>query len=385
MSVFDQLVGQESAAQVLLEAAAASRAQGGGGSVMSQAWLFTGPPGSGRSLAARMFAAALECTGEVPGCGECHECRTVMAGTHPDVVHLGTTGSVITIEETRSLVAQSFTSPGAGRMRVMILEDADRMPERTTNVLLKAIEEPPAFTVWILCTPAPGDVLPTIRSRCRHLRLRVPPADAVAGLLAGEGYEYAQALDAAHAALSHVGIARALLADEQVRSERERVLTHVSKMRSISDALFASFSIVDAFSHVEAQRKVELEEKLAQLRQELGIDEAQRMPPALRSQLKDFSDTFQRATTRARKDYIDRNLLTVLSFYRDVLVTQLGAEVELANTDHRADVERVAGLTQARETIARMDSIATARTRLQGNADPQLLLDALFIRLLLSA
>ena len=147
---------------------------------MTHAWLVTGPPGSGRSNAARAFAAALQCTGPVPGCGQCKPCRDVMAGSHPDVVRLATEKLIITMEEVKALIGEAQRRPWTGRWRVILVEDADRMAERTTNVLLKSIEEPPPQTVWLLCTPSADDVLPTIRSRCRLVTLRIPPADAVA-------------------------------------------------------------------------------------------------------------------------------------------------------------------------------------------------------------
>ena len=153
---------------------------------MAQAWLVTGPPGSGRSVAALAFAAAVQCTGAVPGCGYCHACTTTLGGTHPDVIRMDPRSVTISVEETRSLVASSYTFPSVGRRRIIIIEDADRMLERTTNVLLKAIEEPPRDTVWILITASPEDMLPTIRSRCRHVALQVPSVEAVAQLLAGE-------------------------------------------------------------------------------------------------------------------------------------------------------------------------------------------------------
>ena len=191
MSVFDDLVGQAAVRAQLERAAIAARdlaerttdGEADRDSAMSQAWLITGPPGSGRSLAARAFAAALQCTGPAPGCGRCRACRTVMEGKHPDVEHVATEGVVITVDQTRDLVGRSFVSPGSGAWRVVIVEDADRMAERTTNVLLKAIEEPPPFTVWMLCTPSPEDVMTTIRSRCRGVALAVPPASDVAALL----------------------------------------------------------------------------------------------------------------------------------------------------------------------------------------------------------
>lgn len=202
MSVWDDVVGQEQAVATLRAAATDPAA-------MTHAWLLTGPPGSGRSNAARAFAAALQC--EQGGCGRCQACRTTLAGTHPDVTLVATELVTIKIDDVRDLVTVASRSPSQGRRRVIVVEDADRMAERTTNVLLKAIEEPAPHTVWILCAPSPQDVLVTIRSRCRGVVLRVPPVEAVAGLLVQrDGVDEHVALVAARAAQSHIGLARRL-------------------------------------------------------------------------------------------------------------------------------------------------------------------------------
>ena len=251
MSVFDELVGQRAVRAQLEKAAAAARelagkAAAGADSAMAQAWLVTGPPGSGRSVAAKAFAAALECTGPEPGCGQCHACHTVMEGKHPDVESVATRGVFITVERTRELVGRSYVSPGSGPWRVVVIEDADRMLERTTNVLLKAIEEPPPFTVWMLCTPSPEDVMTTIRSRCREVSLAVPSPQDVADLLVRrDGVPPERALDAALAAQSHVGRARALATDAQAARERAYILTETLSIRGAGDAVLAAHRILN--------------------------------------------------------------------------------------------------------------------------------------------
>ena len=251
MSVFDELVGQRAVRAQLEKAAAAARelagkAAAGADSAMAQAWLVTGPPGSGRSVAAKAFAAALECTGPEPGCGQCHACHTVMEGKHPDVESVATRGVFITVERTRELVGRSYVSPGSGPWRVVVIEDADRMLERTTNVLLKAIEEPPPFTVWMLCTPSPEDVMTTIRSRCREVSLAVPSPQDVADLLVRrDGVPPERALDAALAAQSHVGRARALATDAQAARERAYILTETLSIRGTGDAVLAAHRILN--------------------------------------------------------------------------------------------------------------------------------------------
>ena len=157
MSVWADLVGQQRVVDVL------RRAVVGGPHAMSHAWLITGPPGSGRSNAARSFAAALQC--ENGGCGTCNNCRTALSGAHPDVTLVRTEQLSIGVAETRALVGRANMVPVKGRYQIVIVEDADRITERGADALLKSIEEPATKTVWLLCAPTPDDVVVTIRSR----------------------------------------------------------------------------------------------------------------------------------------------------------------------------------------------------------------------------
>ena len=377
MSVFDDLVGQAAVRAQLERAAIAARdlaerttdGEADRDSAMSQAWLITGPPGSGRSLAARAFAAALQCTGPAPGCGRCRACRTVMEGKHPDVEHVATEGVVITVDQTRDLVGRSFVSPGSGAWRVVIVEDADRMAERTTNVLLKAIEEPPPFTVWMLCTPSPEDVMTTIRSRCRGVALAVPPASDVAALLVRrDGVASEEALRAARAAQSHVGRARALATDSAVRRERALLIGEALAIRGTADAVLAAHRVhAQAVAAAKKATGDRFEREEAELKRTLGIGEGARNQ--------------KRRTTRAQRDELDRAMIDLLSLYRDVLTVQLGAGVDLVNQDFDEGIRAVAAESDPGQSVRRMDAIAQARTRLGGNVAPLLVLEAMMVAL----
>jgi DNA polymerase III, gamma/tau subunit len=391
MSVFDDLVGQAAVRAQLERAAIAARdlaerttdGEADRDSAMSQAWLITGPPGSGRSLAARAFAAALQCTGPAPGCGRCRACRTVMEGKHPDVEHVATEGVVITVDQTRDLVGRSFVSPGSGAWRVVIVEDADRMAERTTNVLLKAIEEPPPFTVWMLCTPSPEDVMTTIRSRCRGVALTVPPASDVAALLVRrDGVAPEEALRAARAAQSHVGRARALATDSAVRRERDLLIGEALAIRGTADAVLAAHRVhAQAVAAAKKATGDRFEREEAELKRTLGIGEGARIPPAARAQLRELAENQKRRTTRAQRDELDRAMIDLLSFYRDVLTVQLGAGVDLVNQDFDEGIRAVAAESDPGQSVRRMDAIAQARTRLGGNVAPLLVLEAMMVAL----
>ena len=391
MSVFDDLVGQAAVRAQLERAAIAARdlaerttdGEADRDSAMSQAWLITGPPGSGRSLAARAFAAALQCTGPAPGCGRCRACRTVMEGKHPDVEHVATEGVVITVDQTRDLVGRSFVSPGSGAWRVVIVEDADRMAERTTNVLLKAIEEPPPFTVWMLCTPSPEDVMTTIRSRCRGVALAVPPASDVAALLVRrDGVAPEEALRAARAAQSHVGRARALATDSAVRRERDLLISEALAIRGTADAVLAAHRVhAQAVAAAKKATGDRFEREEAELKRTLGIGEGARIPPAARAQLRELAENQKRRTTRAQRDELDRAMIDLLSLYRDVLTVQLGAGVDLVNQDFDEGIRAVAAESDPGQSVRRMDAIAQARTRLGGNVAPLLVLEAMMVAL----
>ncbi|MDR0946055.1 MAG: DNA polymerase III subunit delta', partial [Bifidobacteriaceae bacterium] len=299
MSVWEAVTGQDDRLGPLKAAAAADGA-------MTHAWLITGPPGSGRSVAATAFAAALECPDH--GCGVCHSCETVLKGTHPDVTHVTTEQVQIKIDEVRHLVASASRLPGTGKWRIVIIEDADRMAENTTNVLLKSIEEPPSRTVWILCTPSPRDVLPTIRSRCRHVGLRIPSVEAVTQLLVErDGVDPEVARTSALAAQCHIGIARRLARDPAARERRDQALNLAAEARSVGTAVIAAGRLVDAAGQAAKVTNEERgEREKTELRQALGVEEGARVPAQIRSQLTALDKEIKGRTRRVLRDTLDR-------------------------------------------------------------------------------
>ncbi len=385
MSVWDEVVGQQPTIEVLQRAVASSRADGAG---MTHAWLFTGPPGSGRSVAARAFAAALLCDEQEAGCGRCHSCHTVLAGSHADVTTLRTEGVIISRQQALELLPVAQRRPSVGRWRVIVVEDADRLNEFSGNAMLKAIEEPTARTVWLLCAPSADDVLVTIRSRCRHVALRTPPPEAVAELLVQrDGVDPQMAVFAARAAQSHIGMARRLATDEQARIRRREVLQVPLRLHTVGEAVLHAAQLLDtAKAEAEDATTARDEAERADLLRALGADAQSRtQPPHVRSQLKVLADNQKRRATRFVRDMIDRSLLDLLSLYRDVLMVHADPSAELVNAEMRPDVERLAQRLTPSQAVRCMDAIRDARDRIAANVAPLLALEAMAVRLRLPA
>jgi len=388
-AVFHELVGQEIVVEQLQRAVAASvsSAAGGAGPVgagMTHAWLFTGPPGSGRSLAARAFAAGLLCGQQ--GCGECQSCRQVAAGAHADLLLVRPDGLSYGVRQTRELVLKAAAAPVYGRWRVVLFEDADRCTEQAANALLKAIEEPSTRTVWLLCAPYADDLPTTIRSRCRLVSLVTPRTSAVTEVLKREGIPAERARAAALAAQGHIGRARRLATDEEAARRRSEVLRVPSQVVSLGDALRAAAALVKAAGAEAAVTTEELDEPEREaLRLALGEGSTGRgVATALRGgagALRELEDRQKSRATRLKRDALDRALLDLAGFYRDVLALQLGAAVELANEGRDEELRQQVAASGPRDTVRRIEAIMRCRQRLEANVAPLLAVEELTLAL----
>ncbi len=371
MSVFDGLVGQDTVTEQLRSAvrAAGEQITGGTGGGMTHAWLFTGPPGSGRAEAARAFAAALQCPDG--GCGHCELCHQVFSGTHADVLYVRPSGLSFGVERTRELVLQAASRPTSGRFRVVLFEDAERATEAASNALLKAVEEPGPRTVWLLCTPTAEDLLVTIRSRCRQVTLRTPTTRAIAeALVQRDGVAPDIAAEAARASAGQIARARQLATDPETRERRTEVLSIPARLDSLGACVSAAarlYELAEAeakttTSTLDEREKADLKAAFGEGGTGKGVAKAVR---GAAGALKDLEERQKRRATRIKRDTYDVALLDLGTFYRDVLAVQMGATVELATASQEADLRRVARASTPEATLRRIDASWSA-----ANASP---------------
>lgn len=382
MSVWDSLVGQKPVIDML------SRIAQGDPSQITQSWLICGPPGSGRSNMARAFAAALESPDHGMSAEPTRVTQQVLAGTHPDVTVLTTNKVTIGIDQVRKIITTSEQMPATAPWRIIIIEDVDRMLERTTNVLLKEIEEPAEHCIWLLCAPSAQDVLPTIRSRTRIVNLAVPSTQAVAGFLTSTtNVEPKVAQRAARLAEGHIGIAKLYATDERVMSDRDELVVGVLNLARASDAVLLAGNLIDnAKAQAEADANRITAGQEAEFRRINGLAPSDRIPPKLRGAFNQIAkkDDVKRLVTRRTRDVLDRALNSIASIYRDVAVLQNNAEdsVGLINLENRSSITELSVRLNRAGAVTRLDEVAHARKRLAGNGNPLLVFESLFCALI---
>lgn len=372
-SVWDRLVGQGALVERLRRAVAGD---------MSHAWLFTGPPGSGRSNAAIAFAAGLQC--ELGGCGQCHSCHEVDVGSHPDVRVTRTEKLSIGVDVVRDLVRSSALAPVGNRWQVMVVEDADRLTDQAANALLKAIEEPTERTVWLLCAPTVEDVLPTIRSRTRLVVLATPSADDVTDFLVRtEGLGVETAAYAARASQGHIGRARALARDEDTRRRRREVVAIPARLTSLGACMAAAADLHEiAKDEAQSLTNEHDQREKVDLDRIYGVVERGRRPREYAPALRDLEKSQKTRAKRRVLDVVDRGLMDLISFYRDMLTLQLGARSELVNAELRGDVVALANASSPEQSLARIEAVFEAREQmLEFNVPPLLALESMMVAL----
>ena len=378
MTVWDDLVGQQSVLETLRRAAT--------GDGMTHAWLFTGPPGSGRSNVARAFAAALQCETRT-GCGECEHCRLGLSGSHPDIKWVRSETSVLYVGDMRDLVQSAAKFPSVGRWQIVVIEDADRLgtPEnpRTGNALLKAIEEPTPKTVWLLCAPTRADVLPTIASRSRHVTLATPTGEQITDFLVRSGIDATVASFAARASQGHIGRARALCVDEGTRSRRREIVSLPARMTSIGSCMTAATNLNElAKEETEAITAETEQRELKELQAIFGSERKDLASRSYKAALSGLEKLQKQKAKRRVLDVIDRALMDLVSVYRDAIALSMGAPGLLVNEELRGDVATLARAATPEELLRMIDAIFTAREQmLEFNVPPQLALESMTVAL----
>jgi DNA polymerase-3 subunit delta' len=373
-SVWDDLVGQHRVVDALRSAS--------GGHGMSHSWLFTGPPGSGRSNAAVAFAAALEC--EQGGCGGCHACHTVLAGSHADVQVIRTQKLSIGVDEVRDLVRKAALAPVGRRWQILIVEDADRLTDQACNALLKAIEEPTDRTVWMLCAPTVEDVLPTIRSRCRLVTLTTPtPEDVAAFLVRKDGVADALASYAARASQGHIGRARALARDEAARNRRREVVSLPARLTSLGACMNAASNLSEVTKEEADLATTELDAReKADLDVTYGVVERGRRPREYAPALSALERAQKTRAKRRHLDMVDRGLMDLASVYRDAIAVATGAPGRLVNEELRGDIDQIVRGSTPELNLRRIGWIFEAREQmLEFNVPVALALESMMVAL----
>ena len=380
ISVFDDLIDQEAVIATLKDAVAASKDSTNNSQGMTHSWLFTGPPGSGRSNAAVAFAAALLC--EKGGCATCINCTSVIDGSHADIELIRTEGLSIKVDEVRELITRTSWSPSVGNYRVVVIEDADRLTESAANALLKVIEEPGARTVWLLCAPTLTDVLPTIRSRCRHLILRTPSVKAVAKLLIErDGIDPELAEYASTAAQGHIGRAKYLASNEEAREKREKILNIPFAIKDLNSAFEASSTLLElAKERAKIESETRDEEEITKLKESYGTT-GSRLATGGNKAIKELEKEQKTRSTRLVRDNLDSALLDIASVYRDILFVKSGLTKSVINKDMIEKINLVTPKISEITTLNTIESILSSRNNLLKNSSPNSTIESLFSRI----
>ncbi|MCF8569137.1 DNA polymerase III subunit delta' [Gordonia sp. HY002] len=414
-NVFDRMTGQDTLAAELRDAATSARAvaarleEAADGAVsmfaddpvdelpvgvresMTHAWLFTGPPGSGRSVAATAFAAALQCLDPIAvGCGECRACTTVLSGTHGDVRLIQTDGLSISVKQIRDIVSLAARRPTTGRWQIVLVEDADRLTENGANALLKAVEEPPPRTIFLLCAPsvAPEDIAITLRSRCRHVALTAPPSDDIAKvLIERDGIDPEPARWAASVSGGHVGRAKRLATDPLSREQREQALGLARAATRDSTAFAAADRLVR--TAVETADAMSTESDAAETEELMtalgagGTGKGTARPPrGTAGIIKELERRQKSRRTRLTRDVLDRALVDLAALFRDALSRSVGARVTLMHPDKEHDViDSMASYASPEKLLACIEAVLDCREALDMNVKPKFAVGAMVVKL----
>jgi len=368
VKIFENIVGQSQVIETLKSAAIAAQENSELSQKMTHSWLFTGPPGSGRSTVAKAFAASLLCSNG--GCGKCVDCQSAMDGSHLDIDILKTEVSSIKVDEIRDLISRTSTSPSISNWRVVIIQDAQRLTEAAANALLKVIEEPSTRTIWLMTASTTLDLLATLRSRCRQIHLKTPDKESIIELLVKRDKIDSQIAEfAARVSQGHIGRAKFLAENPISRSRRNDVIDLFLTVNDTASAFSAASKIID-IAQEEAEDATRTTNEIDLINLQVAL---QGLGKSLISGgvkvIKELERDQKAKTKRAIEESLDRFLLDILSIYRDSLLIQLSRSAELVNTEYFARYPEKFVRFKPESIIIKIENVLSAREKLAQNAN----------------
>ena len=397
-TVASRLADTPAVRDVVLAAAAAARAKVRGevpelGNAMAHAWIITGPPGSGRSVAALALAAALQCTDPVDiGCGRCPHCHDVFADAHTDVLRIVPAELSIGIDRMRAVRTEAAKLPTVSPWRIVIIEDADRLSDAAADAILKTVEEPPEHTVIIMCAPSidPEDFSPTLRSRCRHLYVPYPSVGHIVDLLVAEtGATPEDARLAAVASGRHIGRARRLVTDPDAQQRRASILNLAELIFHHDEAFKASTAFLKTVDkQVKSLSDEEDAGELEKLERSLGKGGrgkgTQKAMDGSSGMVKDLEKKQKMRRSRRNRDFLDLALVDLAGLYRDALLLSVGADVQLTHPDFEGLSRDLAAKVSEPGLVACLDAVTMARGHIGVNVTPTTAIDGMIGRIRLA-
>jgi DNA polymerase-3 subunit delta' len=359
--------GEQPAARLALAAAVRSP---------SHAYLFAGPPGSGKGAAARALAAELLADG-APDPDDARRRALADPSPHPDLVWLRPPGIQHLVEEVRErVIAAAAYRPFEGERRVFVIEAAEAMAEESQNALLKTLEEPAPFAHLVLVTSEPEALLETVRSRCTPVRFERLGAEAVEAALTDVDADAEERRAAALLSGGDLDRARFLLSDEgRALREAARLTVVAARQDSLGETPWAA--LLDAAEAAGARAAAEVRERAAAAEEEA----AETGSAVARRRAREAEEESRRASRRSRNDSLDLGLALIAAWLRDLAATADGAGELALNSDRAEELARLAEGLDARRARRGAELAMDTRRRLTVNVSEQLALEALVYRL----
>lgn len=341
--------------------------------------LFFGPPGAGKTQAARVFAAAVLCP---DSCGHCNICARVLKDVHPDVQFYQPEGYTYPVVSIRQMVSWANQSPLEGTRRVFIVEEADRIIERSQNALLKALEEPSAATTWVLLASSLDVFLPTVLSRCRMIEFAPIAEESVRALLA-ERFEVdpTQAELVAQIARGDIDRAIELATDPKAMNLRTLAIKACTRIEPTGAwALSVTDQVQQMAADVRSVVSVEQAEELSDLEELVGSGRG------TATAKKRLQEKHKRALRRAETGVYLDFLSWMGMCFRDLAAAALGVQADdLVASDHASDIVSAARSRPPAFWLQEADRTQQGRLALVENANPSLYLDSVLLDLSIAA